>query len=108
MPLFTPRYELGHGLALLHGRCRATGLPAPPLRHGRVILYADRLTVAGWVGLHRHRWDVMLLDVAAARVVEDELRLELAEGPALSLKLDRAAEWAARIAEYGACLTTTG
>ena len=93
---------------MLSGRCRATGLPAPPLRRGRVALYADRLTVVGWVGLRRHRWDVLLLDVAAARVVEDGLRLELADGPALTLTLDRAAEWATRIAEYRACLTTTG
>jgi RNA:NAD 2'-phosphotransferase (TPT1/KptA family) len=100
MPLFPPRHEL----ALLRARCGATGLPAPPLRRGRVVLYADRLTVAGWVGLRRHRWDVMLLDVAAARAVEGGLRIELADGSVFSLTLTAAAEWAARIAEYRACL----
>ena len=100
MPLFPSRHEL----ALLRARCGAIGLPSPPLRRGRVVLYADRLTVVGWVGLRRYRQDVMLLDVAAARVVEGGLRIELADGPALTLTLDDAAEWAARIAEYRACL----
>ena len=100
MPPSPPR----HPLALLRARCGATGLPTPPLRRGRVILYADRLTVAGWVGLRRHRWDVLLLDVAVARVVEDGLQIELADGPAFTLTLEGAAEWCARIAEYRACL----
>lgn len=104
MPLFPPRHALGHELALLRARCGATGLPSPPLWRGRVVLYADRLTVAGWVGLRRHRWDVMLLDVAAIRVVEGGLGIELAAGPALTLTLSDAAEWAARIVEYRACL----
>ena len=93
-----------HPLALLRARCGATGLPTPPLRCGRVILYADRLTVAGWVGLRRHRWDVLLLDIAVARVVEGSLRIELEDGSSLTLTLSDAAEWSARISEYRTCL----
>ena len=100
MPLFPSRHEL----ALLRARCGVTGLPAPPLRLGRVVLYADRLTVAGWVGVRRHQWDVMLLDVAAARVVESDVQIDLVDGSLLTLAVADAAEWAARIAEYRACL----
>ena len=100
MPLFPSRHEP----ALLRARCGAIGLPSPPLRRGRVALYADRLTVAGWVGLRRHRWDVMLLDIVVAWADEGGLRIELEDGSSLTLTLSDAAEWSARISEYRTCL----
>ena len=75
-----------------------------PLQRWQAVLYADRLTVVEWVGLRRHRWDVPLLDIAAARVAGGDLRIDLSGGSVLTLSLTDAAEWVTRIAAYRVCL----